>query len=132
VALITAGSIALLLLGGAALVGAANLVQVLQRNFIVRSTTDCLPSDFPAYPNAERAFAYLVGPICSEGFSSNDTTEVVLSYYDRQLNTAPWRLTRTATSNTIYFGRTDNGNASGEVQAFAAQFGSRITITYSP
>ena len=132
VALITIGSIALLLLGGVGLVGATALAQSVQRNFGFRSTTTCMPSDFPVYPNTDRVFAYAVGPICTEGYTSTDTKDQVLTFYDGQLANDPWRIVRSPDPNTILFGRTDNRNASGEVQAFPERYGARLTITYSP
>ena len=131
VALITAGTIGLLLLGGVGLVGAAHLAQAMQHSFGLRATSNCLPSDFPDYPGSDRAFAYLMGPVCTEGVSSEDSRDQVLSFYMDRLNVSPWRLTRPPAASTIYFGRTDNSNATGELQAIAAQFGSRITITYT-
>jgi len=133
-ALITAGTIATLLLAGTSLVAITKLLASFPSRAVLPSTTAaCLPSDFPSYPDAERAFSFRVGPVCSESFTSGDTPDHVASFFETQLETWPWRVTgSTSSPDTIYFGRRDSTNATGEVQALATRFGSQFTISYTP
>lgn len=133
--LIAAGSVAALLLIGTGLVSILAAVAAIPTNFGVHTTnSDCLPSEFPEYSPAERAFGFTVGPICSEAFTTGDPVDQVSSFYQTQLQAWPWRITRYTPGPpaTVYFGRQDSSQAAGEVQAFASQGGSRFTITYSP
>ena len=132
--LITAGTIATLLIAGTSMVAITKLLASFQPRMVMPSTTGaCLPPDFPTYPGAERAFSFTVGPVCSESFTSGDTPDQVTSFFETQLETWPWRVTgSTSSPNTIDFGRRDSSKATGEVQAIATRFGSQFTISYTP
>jgi hypothetical protein len=132
--LIAAGSIAALLLAGGALAAAVSALGSMQGVFGIRTSNEpCLPTNFPSYSNAERAFAFTVGPICSEAFTSGDEVDQITSFFATQLRSWPWKVTATSSHpETINFGRQDSSQSMGEVQVFANQVGSRFTITYSP
>jgi hypothetical protein len=134
-ALISAGTIAGLLLIGIGLVSIVAALTSIPRNLGVHTTAaDCMPSDFPRYAAAQRAFGFMVGPICSEEFTTSDSVDQVTSFFQEQLQAWPWRVTRFTSTPpaTIYFGRQDSTQAAGEIQEFATRTGSRFTITYSP
>jgi hypothetical protein len=132
VVLIAAGTLLVLLLAGAGIFVVTRLGESLQRNFGVHTTTACLPSDFPSYPGAERAFAFTLGKICSESYTTADAPDAVLTFYEAQLSNPPWRLARSSTATTVFFGRTDKPEATGNVQAIKDRGGAQITITYAP
>ena len=132
--LIAAGSIAALLLAGSGLAAVVSALGSMQGAFGIRtSSRPCLPSNFPSYSNAERAFAFTAGPICSEAFTSPDDVDQITSFFATQLQSWPWKVTGTSSNpETIDFGRQDSAQSMGEVQAFANQIGARVTITYAP
>jgi hypothetical protein len=130
VVLIAAGTLGALLIAAAGIVMAGRLGESLQRTFGVHTTNTCLPSDFPPYAGAQKAFAFTLGKICSESYTTTDLPDAVLSFYEAQLSNPPWRLTRNPTTTTVFFGRTDNPRATGNVQAIKNRVGAQITITY--
>jgi hypothetical protein len=132
VVLIAAGTLVALLLAAGGIVIASRLGQSLRQNFGVHQTTACLPSDFPQYAGAEKAFAFTLGKICSESYTTTDQPDAVLTFYEAQLSNPPWRLTRNASTTTVFFGRTDNPEATGNVQSIKNRGGAQITITYAP
>jgi hypothetical protein len=132
VVLIAAATLVALLIAAAGIVMASRLGESLQRTFGVHTTTSCLPSDFPPYAGAERAFAFTVGKICSESYTTADPPDAVLTFFETQLSNPPWRLTRIASATTVFFGRSDNPEATGNVQAIKDRGGAQITITYAP
>ncbi len=132
VVLIAAATLLVLLVAAAGIVMAGRLGDSLQRNFGVHTTTACLPSDFPSYPGAEKAFAFTLGKICSESYTTSDAPDAVLTFYEAQLSNPPWRLARSSSATTVFFGRTDKPEATGNVQAIKDRSGAQITITYAP
>lgn len=117
-----AGGLAVLLLLGVAggIYGIVSLVRTFQSGGF-----ECLPSDFPKYPNASVTHEYtFVGLTshqgdsheCQETFDSSDDVGTVTGFYTSQLNAADWKVTSNDTANgRIDFARVSRPQTVGSV-----------------
>lgn len=132
VALIVVGSIASLLLAGTGLAALSSAYgRFGARVFTPGGSSNCLPSDFPSYPNATIVTSLKAFNVCTTGYATADSRADVLAYYQAQLGQYPWRVTGgSGDQGTVDFGRQDGAKGSGEVSVTQSRNATQIEVVY--
>jgi hypothetical protein len=132
VAAIVVGSIASLLLAGTGLAVLSNWYSTAGgRIFGPGAPQNCLPADFPSYPGAAMLTSFRGFNICTTVYTTQDTSDQVLFFYDQELQTYPWRETGgSAERGTIDFARLDGSKGSGELSVAQAASPTQFTVVY--
>ena len=132
VALIVVGSIASLLLAGTGLAALSSVYgRFGARAFTPGASSNCLPSDFPSYPNATIVTSLKAFNICTTAYATADSSADVLAYYQAQLGQYPWRVTGgSGDQGTVDFARQDGAKGSGEVSVSPSRNATQIQVVY--
>lgn len=131
VTLIVVGSIAALLLAGTGLAALSSVYSQIGRNFGPGAQSNCLPSEFPRYPGADVAMSFHALSICTAGFTTQDSSNDVVAYFEAQLVQYPWRVTGgSADQVTINFARQDGGRGSGQVSVAQSGNPTQFEVVY--
>jgi len=132
VALIVVGSIASLLLAGTGLAALSSVYgRFGARAFTPGASSNCLPSDFPSYPNAKIVTSLKAFNVCTTAYATADSSADVLAYYQAQLGQYPWRVTGgSGDQGTVDFARQDGAKGSGEVSVSPSRNATQIQVVY--
>jgi hypothetical protein len=130
VALTVVGSIASLLLAGTGLAALTDAYGgASARIFGGGAPANCLPSDFPRYPGSVMVLSFKSFNLCTAAFTSDDTRDSVLAYYQLELARSPWRETG-ADQDTIDFARLDGRRGSGELSVTQGRNATQFQVVY--
>ena len=132
VALIVVGSIATLLLAGTGLAVLTSLYSAAgSRAVAPGARSSCLPSDFPNYPGAAVVTSFGAFNVCTTAFTTQDTSDQVLFFYQRQLDSFPWRVTGgSVDQGRIAFSRQDGRRGSGELSVAQGTNPTQFSVVY--
>jgi len=132
VALIVVGSIVSLLLAGTGLAALSSAYGRLGGGvFTPGASSNCLPSDFPTYPQAAVVTSLKAFNVCTTAYAAADSSADVLAFYQAQLGQYPWRVTGgSGDQGTVDFERQDGAKGSGEVSVSQSRNATQIQVVY--
>ncbi len=132
VAVIVVGSIASLLLAGTGLAVLSSWYSSAGgRVFGPGAPASCLPSDFPRYPGAAVITSFGGFNLCTIAFTTQDTSDQVLFFFQHELQNYPWRETGgSVEQGTIDFARQDGHKGSGELSVAQAANPTQFQVVY--